>query len=122
MIKFSELLLFREWSEAQFPKPLVSGRFREFVHTMVPFALLYAFHEHFMLELVYVSVLRNTEKVTFWHRYTDIFPFINKERWLKRLWSGKFQHAFGDFFGSTNQFITNDNFVFLADSLYRAGK
>ena len=30
---------------------------RQFVHTMVPFALLYAFHEHFMLELSHDEVV-----------------------------------------------------------------
>ncbi len=31
--------------------------FRKFVHTMVPFALLYAFHEHFVLELSHDEVV-----------------------------------------------------------------
>ena len=40
--------------------------YRKFVHTMVPFALLYAFHEHFMLELSHDEVVHG--KGSLWQK------------------------------------------------------
>lgn len=37
--------------------------YRKFVHTMVPFALLYAFHEHFMLELSHDEVVHGKKSM-----------------------------------------------------------
>ncbi|GAK52887.1 1,4-alpha-glucan-branching enzyme [Candidatus Moduliflexus flocculans] len=62
--------------------------YRKFVHTMVPFALLYAFHEHFVLELSHDEVVHGKGSLLNKMPGDDVSKFAN----LRLLYGFMFGH------------------------------
>ncbi len=79
--------------------------YRKFVHTMVPFALLYAFHEHFTLELSHDEVVHGKGSLLTKMPGDDASKFAN----LRLLYSFMFGHPgkkllfMGDEFGQRRE-------------------